>query len=156
MSAKIIEHRGLVQRVEGGKAIVAMETTGCGSCGQGSSCGIGRMASGRAATLLTLSVGANVKVGDRVSIALPESHLTLSALFGYLFPALAMLLGAGVGATLQGSDEATAIGAMLGFLSALAITRTLIGRLPGLMPTPQLISLPTPSSLSQQEFHHER
>lgn len=49
MSAAPIEHRGVVQRVEGGLAIVAMETAGCASCGQGGSCGIGKMAVGRPA-----------------------------------------------------------------------------------------------------------
>ena len=42
MSAKMIEHRGIVQRVEAGQAMVAMETSGCASCGQGSSCGVGK------------------------------------------------------------------------------------------------------------------
>ena len=31
MSAPYIEHRGVVRRIEGGKAIVAMETGGCSS-----------------------------------------------------------------------------------------------------------------------------
>ncbi|QKV56226.1 MAG: SoxR reducing system RseC family protein [Dechloromonas sp.] len=54
--------------------------------GQGSSCGIGKMAAGRPATVLTIPVSGNVKVGDFVLIGLPESKLTLSALLGYLFP----------------------------------------------------------------------
>lgn len=156
MNAKMIEHRGIVQRVEGGKAIVAMETAGCSSCGQGSSCGIGKMASGRAATLLTLPASADLRAGDLVSIALPENRLTLSALLGYLFPAFAMLLGAWLGSALDGSDGATALGAIAGFLGALAIARVVIGLIPGLMPAPQLIPLSTHSNLSHQEFHHER
>ena len=156
MSAKMIEHRGIVQRVEGGKAIVAMETAGCSSCGQGSSCGIGKLAAGRPATLLTLPAGPDLKAGDLVSIALPESRLTLSALLGYLFPAFVMLLGAGLGSSLDGSDGATALGAMAGFLGALAVARIAIGLIPDLMPAPQLISLSSHSKLFQQEFHHER
>lgn len=156
MSANIIEHRGIVQRVEGGKAIVAMETAGCGSCSQGSSCGIGKLASGRPATLLTLPASADIKAGDMVSIALPESRLTISALFGYLFPAIAMLFGAWFGASMEGgSDGSTALGAMAGFLGALASVRIIVGMLPNLMPPPQLIPLSDPSVLSQQEFHHE-
>lgn len=34
MTPGMIEHRGVVQRVEGNKAIVVMETGGCSSCGQ--------------------------------------------------------------------------------------------------------------------------
>lgn len=144
MSANMIEHRGIVQRVDGGKAIVAMETAGCASCGQGGSCGIGQMAAGRPATLLTLPVSGDIqagqlKVGDEVMIALPASRLTLSALFGYLFPAFAMIFGAWLGSLNDGSDGATALGAMAGFIGALAIARIAIGLLPGLMPAPQLI-----------------
>lgn len=156
MSSGMIEHRGIVQHIEAGKAIVAMETSGCSSCGQGASCGIGKMASGRPATLLTLPSTADIKVGDVVSIALPESRLTLSALLGYFFPAIAMLVGAWLGASQDGSDAATALGAILGFLSALAIARVFIGLIPGLLPAPQLISVANQSNASPQEFHHER
>ena len=156
MSAKMIEHRAIVQRVEGGKAIVAMETAGCASCGQGSSCGVGKMAAGRPATLLTLPVSGEVQVGDVVSIALPESRLTLSALLGYLFPAFALLLGAALGNALeQGSDAATAIGAIVGFVAALALARLAIALAPGLMPAPQLIPISRQSNPFPKEFHHD-
>jgi sigma-E factor negative regulatory protein RseC len=151
MTTGMIEHRGIVQRVEGGKAIVAMETAGCSSCGQGSSCGIGKMASGRPATLLTLPVSGDIRAGDVVSIALPESKLSLSALLGYLFPAFAMLFGAWLGAALDGSDGATALGAIAGFLGALAIARVAIGLVPGLMPAPQLIPIANDSPAFPKE-----
>ena len=155
MSANLIEHRGVVQRVDDGLAIVAMETAGCGSCGQGSSCGIGKMAAGRPATLLTLPVSADIKAGDEVSIALPESKLTLSAVLGYLFPAFAMIFGAWLGAALEGSDGATALGAMIGFLAALAIARVVIGLVPGLLPAPQLIPLARQSTPFPKEHYHD-
>jgi len=151
MSAKMIEHRGIVQRVDGGRAIVAMETAGCSSCGQGSSCGIGKMASGRPATLLTLPVSGDIKAGDLVLIGLPESKLTLSALLGYLFPAFAMLFGAWLGSLLEGSDGATALGAIVGFLGALVIARLVIGLIPGLLPVPQLIPLSNQSTAFPKE-----
>jgi len=149
MSAKMIEHHAIVQRVEGGQAIVAMETAGCAACAQGTSCGIGQMAGGRPVALLTLPVGPGIKAGDRVTIGLPESRLTLSALLGYLFPAFAMIFGAWLGSVLEGSDGATALGAIAGFLGALAIARVAIGLLPGLIPAPQLISA------FPLEKHHE-
>ena len=151
MSANVIEHRGVVQRVEAGKAIVAMETAGCSSCGQGSSCGIGKMASGRPATLLTLPVSGDIKAGDFVMIALPASRLTLSALLGYLFPAFAMIFGAWLGSLLDGSDGATALGAIAGFLGALAVARVAIGLVPGLMPAPQLIPISNQSTAFPKE-----
>jgi sigma-E factor negative regulatory protein RseC len=155
MSAGMIEHRGIVQRVEGGRAIVAMETAGCSACGHGSSCGIGKLAAGRPDTLLTLPASADIKAGDMVCIALPESRLTVSALLGYLFPAVAMILGAWLGAVLAGSDGATALGAMLGFIGALVIARVAVGLIPGLLPAPQLLPLSHSSPVSPQEFHHE-
>jgi nitrogen fixation protein NifX len=79
----------------------------------------------------------------------------LSALLGYLFPAIAMLIGAWLGAAFNGSDQATALGAVLGFIGALAIARLVIGLMPGLMPVPQLIPLSSQTQVSQQEFHHE-
>lgn len=156
MSVHMIEHRGIVQRLEGGKAIVAMETAGCATCGQGGSCGIGKMASGRAATLLTLPVSGDIRAGDTVTIGLPASRLTLSALLGYLFPAFAMICGAWLGALHDGSDGATALGAIGGFLGALALARVAIGLIPGLLPAPQLLPVSNPIHVSSQEFHHER
>lgn len=156
MSAKMIEHRGVVQRVDGNKAVVAMETAGCSSCGQGSSCGIGKMASGRPATLLTIPVSGDIKAGDFVLIGLPESKLTLSALLGYLFPAFAMLLGAWFGASIEeGSDAATALGAIAGFVAALVIARIVIGLVPNLLPAPQLIPLSKRFPTFPQEYHHD-
>lgn len=136
---KMIEHLGIVQRIEGERAIVAMETGGCRSCGHGSSCGIGKMAEGRAATLLTVPHDGKLRPGDSVRIGLPAGELSLSALLGYLFPAFAMLLGAGLGAQFAGSDGATALGAMAGFLLSLVIARLAIAWLPGLAAKPQLM-----------------
>ncbi|MGV0976644.1 MAG: SoxR reducing system RseC family protein [Azonexus sp.] len=148
----MIEHRGIVHHVDGGKAIVAMETAGCSSCGQGSSCGIGKMASGRPATMLTIPVSGDIKAGDFVLIGLPENKLTLSALLGYLFPAFAMLLGAWLGASIEdGSDAATALGAIAGFIGALVVARIAIGLVPDLMPVPQLI----PASKQSPTFRQE-
>lgn len=151
MSAGLIEHRGIVQRVEDGKALVAMETAGCASCGQGGSCGVGKMAAGRPATLLTLPVGPEVRAGDLVAIGLPQSRLTVSALLGYLFPAFAMLVGAAFGAGIDGSDGATALGAMAGFIGALAVARVAIGLMPGLMPAPRLIPVSQSSNVFPKE-----
>lgn len=156
MSAHRIEHRGIVQRVEDGRAIVAMETAGCAACGQGSSCGIGKLAAGRPATLLTLPVSGPLQPGDTVCIDLPEGRLTLSAILGYLFPAFAMIVGAWLGAALEGSDGATALGAMVGFLGALALARLVIALAPGLLPAPRLIPVAHASSNPfPKESHHD-
>ena len=63
-----------VQHLADGKAVIALETAGCSSCGQENRCGIGQMAAGRPATLLTLPVGGNdLKVGDTLECYRKES-----------------------------------------------------------------------------------
>lgn len=156
MSAGLIEHRGIVRRLEAGRAVVAMETGGCASCGHGGSCGIGRMAAGREATLLTLPVGPDVAVGDVVSVALPVGRLTLSALLGYLFPACATLFGAWLGDSLAGSDGAAALGAIAGFLGALVVARVAIGLAPvALAPVAQAIPLTSRFPVFSLEQEHD-
>jgi len=155
MNSKVIEHRGIVQRVEGGKAIVALDTAGCGACGHESACGIGQLAKGRAASLITLQILSGIKAGDRVNITLRESCLTVFALIGYLFPVLTMLVGAWIGVLLDGSDGAAAVGAMAGFLIALVMVRMTILLLPGLTPAQEMFVIPDFPTLSQQEFRHD-
>ena len=53
--------------------------------------------------------------------------MSLSALLGYLFPAFSMIFGAWLGTALNGSESASAIGAIAGFLCALTIARIAIG-----------------------------
>ena len=85
MNSRLIEHRGVVQRVEGGKAVVAMETGGCASRPKQR---LRRRPMAQATDppyCSTLPVSAEIKPGDVVAITLPASRLTLSALLGYLF-----------------------------------------------------------------------
>ena len=77
----------------------------------------------------------------------PATSLTLPALLGYLFPVFAMLVGAWVGSLLDGANGAAALGAIAGFLGALAVARLVIG----LMPAPQLIPLSNHSSAFPKE-----
>jgi len=149
-------HRGVVQRVHDGRAIVAMETAGCGSCGHGAHCGIGRLAAGRAATLLALPAPASVRPGDAVAVLLPAGRVHQAAWLGYFFPALALLGGAGLGVAFGGSDAAAALGAAAGLFGALAATRALARLRPAWMPVPRLVPLSRPVSTPSQEPCHER
>lgn len=153
MSTNFIEHSGIVQAIANGQASVAIETSGCKSCGQGSACGISRLAGDTShVAILTLEAPPHLRVGELVQVRLPESRITLGALFGYLFPAIALLVGAGFGAALEGSDGGTALGAMAGFLAALALARIGASALPGLLPAPELVPLTPPS---YPESHHD-
>ena len=153
MSTAFIEHSGIVQAIANGQARVAIETSGCKRCSHGSACGISRVAgASQSITVLTVDAPAHLRVGELVTVRLPESRITLGALFGYLFPALALLVGAGLGAGMEGSDGATALGAMAGFVAALTLARIGASALPSLLPSPELVPLTPPSF---PESHHD-
>lgn len=148
------EQRGVVRRIEGGRAVVAVAGAACGGCAHAGGCVAGRLAT-PAAHLLTLPADAALAVGDEVRLTQPERSVTLSALLGYLFPALALLVGAWLGATLTGSDAGAAVGAASGFLLALALARLLLATLPGLLPPPRAVPLSRSATLSSQEYPDE-
>ena len=148
MRSGLIEHWGMVKQIDHGLATVVIETTSCGACGHGGHCGIGRLAAGKMAALLNLPATDGLKAGDFVNVGVPASGLSLAAVFGYLFPALATLAGALVGMLSAGTDGATAIGAAAGFAGSLVVARIALSFTPGLSPRPQLIP---PSATFSQE-----
>jgi len=151
MRAGMIEHWGMVQHVDAGLATVVVERTACGVCGHGGHCGMGKHAVGGQAAVLSLPAPSGLKAGDFVNVGLPEAKLTLAALFGYLFPALATLAGALLGISLAGSESATALGAAVGFIGSLVIARVAITFTPGLSPRPQFIPVSSLSPHFSQE-----
>lgn len=158
MSAGLVEHRGVIRRIQDGRAVVAMDTGGCRSCGHGASCGIGKIAGDRPATLLSLQSSPGLKVGDIVAVTLSERRLNRSALFGYLMPAVGMLVGAWVGQALVGSDGASAAGACLGLCGALFVGRLGFERLPDLSAEPRMTPVagqPLNSSMLSTESRHD-
>ena len=152
MNAERLAHRGVVQAIDGDHALVAVDTGGCSSCGHGSSCGVGQLAAGRAATVLRVPAQVGLRAGDTVTVSVPVRALALSAVLGYVLPALFLLLGAGVGSAV-GSDLTAVLGAFGGFFGAMAVGRLLIVLIPGLRATPQLDS--TVSPIFSEEFHHD-
>lgn len=87
--------------------------------------------------------------------ALPAGCSTRFAVFGYLLPAGALLVGAGFGAAVTGSEPGTALGAAIGFVSALVVARVATSLLPGAIPIPELISISHSTPIFFQESHHE-
>jgi sigma-E factor negative regulatory protein RseC len=143
----MVEHAGTVRAVHDGIAEIAVETGGCSSCGHAAGCGVGKMAAGRPATVVSVPAGDLVH-GTQVSLRINEHSLVFAALLGYLFPAVTMLIGAGIGANL-GSDATTALGGIGGLAFGLLLTRLL----PGWTPRPQVITLPDPI-ISTREIKH--
>ncbi len=152
MNAERLAHRGVVQAIDGNDALVAVDTGGCSACGHGSRCGVGQLAAGRAATVLRVPAQVGLRAGDAVTVSVPVRALTLSALLGYVLPAVCLLVGAGLGHAV-GSDVTAVLGAGGGFFGAMALGRLLIVLIPGLRATPQLDS--NVSQVFSEEFHHD-
>ena len=149
--------RGTVLAIHDGKATVRLDAVpnggGCSACAHGNSCGIGRLATlGKnnekpaRAMQLNLDAPAGIQAGDEVHLLAPRVSLSQLALLGYVFPAVAMLLGAALGQTLYGSDGITALFSVFAFLLALTLAR-FISRRPSCS-----LSL---VALSKTEFSHE-
>lgn len=119
---RLITQSGLVRAIVGDQAQVVVATTGCASCGHAGGCGIGKLAGGRRETLISLPA-AGLHLGQRVTLELPEKQLTQAALFGYLLPAVTLLMGALIGEKVDAGETAAVLGAGIGLLAGLFLTR---------------------------------
>jgi sigma-E factor negative regulatory protein RseC len=135
----MIEHAGIVESVSGGRAVVSVATDGCDGCSHGGGCAMNKLVRSGKATHLDLPAPAGLQAGDHVILQLPESRMPLTAVLGYLVPALAVLAGAGFGNEVYGSDGAAMLGALGGFLAAMAFARFVLPRIPGLLPVPDIV-----------------
>lgn len=128
MSAAIA-HTGQVRHIEAGRALIAVATTGCSSCGHIGGCGVGKLAGGRRETLISLPSLPSLAIGDRVKLELDEAQVTRAAMLGYLLPALMLIGGAllgeqvGAGGTVPGADAGAALGALFGLAAGLLLAR---------------------------------
>lgn len=144
MTSRMVEHWGMVKAIDGGIATVVVETTACPSCGHHGHCGVSHGAGGSQSTLLCLPATEGLHVGDFVHVGVPESGLSLAAFVGYLFPFLAMVLGALIAYATAG-EMLVAIGAAGGFVLSLVLARIAIAMSPILSPMPRILP---PSQLS--------
>lgn len=125
-----VSHEGVVAAIEHDIAIVAVAKGGCSACGKKAACGIGKLAAGAPTSLVRISTrpGAVLRAGDAVTVTVGQAALARAALLGYLFPATAIVVGAGLGHATYGTDLAAATAASAGLLIALLATRRLGGR----------------------------
>ncbi len=99
----------------------------CGTCSLQKGCGHGllnRLGGGRRHLIRVLPgrvSTAECRVGDEVTLALPESVVLRGSVLVYMLPMLAMLLAAAAGAALlpQVAERASLAGALLGFVAAM-------------------------------------
>lgn len=143
-----IEHSGIVRRVADGRIFIAVSVSGCDSCGHGSACGMSKLmrkSTSEAEMVFPLAAApqGGLQAGDAVVLRMPEAGSGLFAVIGYLLPALALLLGAALG-NAWGGDPGTALGAIAAFALTLLMLRLAAGRLPWLLPRPQIARAPAP------------
>lgn len=135
----MIEHAGIVESISGGRALISVATDGCDGCSHGGGCAMNKLVRSGKKTQLELPAPVGLQAGDHVVLQLPENRMVLTAVLGYLVPALAVLAGAGFGNEVYGSDGAAMLGAIGGFLVAMAFARFVLPRLPGLLPMPDIV-----------------
>ncbi|EXI86288.1 MAG: Sigma-E factor regulatory protein RseC [Candidatus Accumulibacter regalis] len=109
---------GTVSAVEGEHALVRMDESGCGRCREVGGCGGNHLAKLLCATPRTFRVPNPERraVGEYVRVRIGAGSLRRSALAAYVFPLLALLIGA-----LAGSAWAGELGAIGGALAGLLV-----------------------------------
>jgi sigma-E factor negative regulatory protein RseC len=118
MNAEQNTVRGTVRQLLDGIALVEVEQGGCGRCHEKGGCG------GQQLTQMFCSGprhyrvvnDTEVRVGDRVTIAVPAGSIRRTANLAYILPLTATIVGALIGMPLGGD-----LGAMVGALAGLVI-----------------------------------
>ncbi len=110
-------------------------TSGCGASGVGCQSNVFTGLFAPAPLLKLKSVPINIRIGDRLLLALPQSALFLMAFWGYGLPLFALLIGLFLGQSLAGDWGALMMG-----LSALLLTWLVIGKL-GLVVEPRILEI---------------
>lgn len=118
-------HQGTVLSIAAGQVVISVAVQGCASCGQKKSCGGGKLSGGEKTTRVTLPALDGLKVGDVVTLSVPQSAINRAALLGYLLPATLLVIGSVIGQTILGSDLGAALGAAAGIAFGLLLVRLL-------------------------------
>lgn len=93
----MIEETAFVTRIENGRVwIKASQSSACGTCLQQSSCGTATLSHWLPKREFAVDCDRALKVGDRVTVAIDDSHLLLGSLLIYGLPLLSALSAVGV------------------------------------------------------------
>jgi sigma-E factor negative regulatory protein RseC len=111
-----------IPQTESVATIEIVRKSACGLCGQTRGCGNSLWGKlfGHKTTNFTAQNEINAKVGDYVIVGIDEAVLIKGAFILYLFPLVAMLLGAWLGKLFYATDGATMLAAFLGLLLGFA------------------------------------
>ena len=119
MSQEIVE---IVEIVEQGVWVEAMQQSACSSCNARSGCGQHSLSKLGRKMRLWVPTDRHFSVGEQATLTLPDGRLALSALVLYGLPLLAMMLLAVVGHGLAGEPGAV-ISGLLGLVIGFVIAR---------------------------------
>ncbi|MGD8176945.1 SoxR reducing system RseC family protein [Marinimicrobium sp. ARAG 43.8] len=125
----MISETGRIVAVENeGLWVETIQRSTCGSCAAEKGCGQSLMSKllGHSSYLWVVLEGrdaSDYRIGEEVSIGVPETVVVRGSLFVYLVPLLAMVAGSGLAQHLWGSDGLSAIGAVLGLVAGGALVR---------------------------------
>jgi positive regulator of sigma E activity len=150
----MVEHLGTVISIADGKARIAVDASGCDGCGHGDSCAMSRLSrqGGETAEMEFPIHDAGLQSGDQVRLRFPESRMPLNAALGYLVPALAVLLGSGLGNSVDGNPGAM-LGALGGFVLSMLFSRFVLPRFPSMLPIPDIEAVaPAPAHLQPHDL----
>lgn len=113
----VSEVKAVVKAVDGADVLLEVTQEGCGRCDQPGGCGGQKLTSmlGSGPTLYRVSNRTGAQVGDCVRLGIPAPVVRRSATLAYVYPLLALILGAALGMEIGGDP-----GAMLGGLFGIA------------------------------------
>ena len=95
----MIKEQGVIEKIMNQKAVVRVnQTSACESCKSRGSCDI----SGRN-MIVEINNDIHAKVGDYVELSVPEGTVIKLSLIVYLFPVIALMIGAFLGASIGAS-----------------------------------------------------
>lgn len=114
------ESEAMVVSVDGDHVLLETKArAGCASCGQVAGCGLG---DGRGKPLQRMRNTIGARVGDTVSIAVPDGAIWKAALYAYLIP-LALTIGGAAGGMSLGGEVAAVLGAAFGLAAGVFVLR---------------------------------
>jgi len=119
--------RGVVEKVESGKALVAISTgQACASCKGEGTCGLAGARKGRSIWVLD-PIG--VHPGDTVKVEISDQGLLAASFVVYGIPLTGLLAGALLG-QITGGEKRSVVGAAIGLLASIPLVRILGNRIP--------------------------
>lgn len=124
---KVSEVRARVRALDGGVATVEVQGGGCGRCHEEGGCGGHHLTQILCAAprIYTIEEPGEAEIGEEVLVRISEGSLFWGATLAYVFPVLALLVGAWLGMAIYG-DYAAMLGGGLGLVVVWLLVRHIL------------------------------